>query len=109
MQTVSRWLKNNLINIIGLQTPEARILFFLLVTIVMLFISFEGLTNGPVLSIYSRLSIPSPSIGLTRAYWHFVHGNYQAAWQINHLIYLVVIIITIITALDVKTIIKKKK
>lgn len=77
------------LNIIGLQTPEGRLLFFGLVSLFVFLAPYEWLAN---LSIWQYLGIPMPSIGLTRAYHLLLHGDYVGAWDRNKLIFLVLAI-----------------
>lgn len=76
-------------SVVGLQTPAGRILFFVAVTIGVFLVPFRWLEN---LSLWKRLDIPSPSIGLTRAYWRLLHGDVAGAWQQNKLIFVVIAI-----------------
>jgi hypothetical protein len=75
-----------LVEVIGLQTPRGRLLFFAAVTFVVFVMPYSALSH---LSIWQALHVPSPSIGLTRAYWKLLHGDPVGAWHRNHLIYLV--------------------
>ena len=70
--------------IIGLQTPRGRLLFFALISSAIFVAPYDVLAH---LSLWQRLGIPSPSIGLTRAYWHILHLDFGAAWHRNRLIY----------------------
>lgn len=62
-------------------------LFFGGVTLTLLFIPYQWLGN---LSLWQTLGIPSPSIGLTRAYWKLIHGDPVGAFQRNPLILAVI-------------------
>jgi hypothetical protein len=46
-------------------------------------ISWERLTGLPQFSIFATLGLPSPSIGLTRAYWKLLHGDIAGAVRQN--------------------------
>lgn len=74
------------VEIIGLQTARGRLLFFGIVTLLVFLAPYEMLGN---LSIWQHLGIPSPSIGLTRAYWKLIHLDPAGAWERNKLIYLI--------------------
>jgi len=87
----------SIIKFISLSQPKARVLFFGSATVVIFFLPFDILHN---FSIWARLGIPSPSIGLTRAYWLLMHGRPTEAWQMNKLIFLVVLIILSIVISD---------
>lgn len=81
--------KQKVLNILGLQTPAARLFVILGASSVIYLIGYQSLISTPTLSVYSRLGIPSPSIGLTRAYWLLIHGDFAGAWQMNKLIIVV--------------------
>ncbi|MCX6804708.1 MAG: DUF2752 domain-containing protein [Patescibacteria group bacterium] len=93
-------MKNRILNIIGLQTPMARLTVFTGTTICLYSISYSSLLQTPTLSLFSRLNIPSPSIGLTRAYWLLIHGDLNGAWQMNKLVYLVALVLAGIIVVD---------
>lgn len=94
-----------LIEIIGLQTPRGRLLFFAIVSLAVFISPFEWLSN---LSIWQRLDIPSPSIGLTRAYWHLLHLDPVSAWQRNKLIFLVIAFGSVILLRDAYMLFRSK-
>lgn len=83
---------------IGLQTPGGRLLFFAVATLAIFLAPYDWLAG---LSLWQRLGIPSPSIGLTRAYWHLLHLDPGAAWQRNPLIYVVLAVGLPLLARDV--------
>ena len=88
------------IETIGLQTPRGRLLFALVLSIV---IFLYNPAQWPVqLSIWSLLGIPSPSIGLTRAYYEVLHLRFIDAWELNALIYVVVAIGCLVLVRDIK-------
>lgn len=102
-------LKNNLIiDVVGLQTPRGRLIFFAGVTVFIFMISFEGLQDLPDISLYKRLGIPSPSIGLTRAFWHIMHGDFVSAYAQNWLIYPVLLVTGGIILNDIQSVILQK-
>lgn len=76
-----------LTEIIGLQTPRGRLLFFLVFPPLFLLLSVMWPATWPPMSLYALLGIPSPSIGLTRAFLQLIQGNLVAAWQQNWLIF----------------------
>ena len=80
---------NLIIETLGLQTPRGRIIFFITITIGVFLAPYSWLEH---LSIWQYLHIPSPSIGLTRAYWLLLHLDPVEAWRRNPLIYLIVAI-----------------
>jgi hypothetical protein len=54
------------------------------------FSRFEWLAH---VSLWAKLGMDwMPSIGLTRAYWLVLHGDFVAAWHRNGLIYLVLLV-----------------
>jgi hypothetical protein len=75
--------------VVGLQTPAGRLSFFAIITFGVFVVPFSWLEN---LSLWKRLDIPSPSIGLTRSYWRILHGDFVGAWQQNKLIFVVILI-----------------
>ncbi|MBC7581821.1 DUF2752 domain-containing protein [Aeromicrobium sp.] len=74
------------LEILSLSSPRGRLLAFSLATVAIYFSHYHWLDH---LSIWGHLGIPSPSIGLTRAYWLLIHGHPVASWHRNPLIYLV--------------------
>lgn len=96
----NRSLRNNpVIDVIGLQTPKGRLIFFAGVTFFVLMISLEDLQE---ISLYARLGIPSPSIGLTRAFWHVTDGDFAAAYAQNPLIYPALLVVFGIILNDIR-------
>ena len=78
------------VEVISLQTPRGRLIFFGMVSMLVFIAPYTWLAN---LSLWQRLGLDgAPSIGLTRAYWHILHLEFAAAWERNKLIYLVLAI-----------------
>lgn len=102
-------MKNKILNTIGLQTPFSRIAAILSVTTFLYLIHYQSLLSIPTVSVYSRLNIPSPSIGLTRAYWYLIHGEFQSAWNMNKLIYFVAVVLATIVVVDVIRLIRNRR
>lgn len=76
-----------LFDIVGLRTPAGRLLFFFIASVIIFFVPQSWLGE---ISIWARLGFENaPSVGLTRAYQHFLHLDLSAAWQRNPLIFLV--------------------
>jgi hypothetical protein len=71
------------IEIITLQTPRGRLMFFLFASVLIYVAPYEVLSR---LSLWQAIGIDSPSIGLTRAYWYLLHGDFSAALERNKLI-----------------------
>lgn len=92
--------------IIGLSTSRGRLLFFAGASIIIFLLPVRTLAG---FSLWNRMDIPSPSIGLTRAYHYVLHGDFALAWQQNSLIFVVLIIGLPIIAKDVYTVLKLKK
>lgn len=92
------------IETIGLQTPRGRLLFFGTASVLVFCVPYRLLEG---LSLWQRLDIPSPSIGLTRAYRHVLHMDVAAAWQRNPLIFLVITIGAPILARDCYLLLRK--
>jgi Protein of unknown function (DUF2752) len=86
MVLTTKKIQQQIIDIVSLQTPRGRLLFFVITTLAIYVAPYGWLSN---LSIWQRLGIPSPSIGLTRAYWKLLHADPGGAWERNKLIYLV--------------------
>lgn len=101
-------MKAKLISLISLQTPVSRILVIVSITIFLFVIQYQTLLSLPTISVYSRLNFPLPSIGLTRAYWYLLHGQFNAAWEMNRLVYVVAVAIIGVLTVDVLSIIRSK-
>lgn len=99
--------KTHLLNTIGLQTPIARLAVIAIGTLGLYIISYSTLLGLPTISVYSRLQIPSPSIGLTRAYWYLIHGQFANAWRMNKLIYIVALVLVGLVTKDVLSLKKR--
>lgn len=91
---------------IGLSSPKGRLLFFALVTSGVFFAPYSWLGH---LSLWQLLQIPSPSIGLTRAYWKFLHLDFAGAWHRNALIYAVLVVVIAIVAKDIYTLLHARR
>lgn len=97
----------SLSDLIGLQTPPARLAVFSSITLFLVVIPYHTLLSIPTVSVFARVGIHSPSIGLTRAYWYVLHGQFQNAWQMNKLIFLVVPIVLALVVRDLLMLIRK--
>ncbi len=102
----SRSLRNRAVNLIGLQTPPARLFVVLGGSLFLLIIPYNLLVSMPSVSLFSNTGINSPSIGLTRAYWLLLHTRISDAWAMNPLIFLAIIPITYIATSDTRLIVK---
>jgi hypothetical protein len=100
---MSRYAKT-LLEVIGLQTARGRLLFFVVASVI-IFILPTKVLGG--FSIWQRLDIPSPSIGLTRAYHYILHGDLERAWQQNSLIFVVLLIGLPLLTKDVYNVVKQ--
>jgi hypothetical protein len=87
-----------------LQTARGRLLFFAVISLLIFVAPYEWLGR---LSIWQALNIPSPSIGLTRAYHLLLHGDFEGAWQRNKLIFVVIAIGLFILVRDILTVMKQ--
>ncbi len=97
--------KKVLFEVIGLSTARGRLVFFVVLSVIV----FLMPPRWPVtFSIWQWLHVPSPSIGLTRAYRLVLHGDIAAAWQQNKLIFAVLIVGGILLIKDILTIIKNR-
>ncbi len=77
------------IETIGLSSPRGRLIFFMLLSLCIFILP----PKWPVsFSVWRYLGIRSPSIGLTRAYRHVLHGDVRSAWKQNGLIFAVLIV-----------------
>lgn len=84
---------------ISLQTKRGRLLFAFIANVLIFVAPYSLLSN---LSLYKHLGLTwMPSIGLTRAYWHLLHGHLAAAWERNWLIFPVMMVAWSIVALDI--------
>ena len=91
-----------------MQDPVSRLLIIGTVTLTVALIDYNSLLKIPTLSVYSRLGIPSPSIGLTRAYWYLLHGKWLDAYNMNRLVYLVAAVLIVLVIVDAVNIIRNK-
>lgn len=95
------------INIIGLQTPAGRLIFFLLSTVV-IFVLPQSLLGE--FSLWASVGLENaPSVGLTRAYNHILHGNLSAALARNSLIFIVLAVGLPLLVSDMVKLIKQKR
>jgi hypothetical protein len=94
---------------LGLQTPISRITIIGGITLALYLIDYRQLLKLPTISLYSLAKIPSPSIGLTRAYWYLIHGKFTDAYRMNRLIYIVAAVVIILAAIDLYRIISSPK
>lgn len=78
----------------SLQTRGARLAVIACLTLAIYVVPYQTLEHAR-LSLYERAGIPSPSIGLTRAYWKLIHGDPIGAWERNKLIYLVMLVLCV--------------
>ena len=85
-------MKAILVELLSLSTARARLMVFSGISM-LVFVTPYSFLDHAKLSLYERFHIPSPSIGLTRAYWKLLHGDPSGAWNRNKLIYLVICII----------------
>lgn len=96
--------KKLVVEIVTLSTPRGRVIFAVLANSIIFTSKYQMLGN---LSLYQRLGLDwVPSIGLTRAYWLLLHGDFVGAWERNWLIFPVMMIGWSIVALDVYKIFK---
>jgi hypothetical protein len=97
-------MRQAVINIIGLQTPAGRLVFFALASAVIFMLPQTVLAE---FSLWARVGFEdAPSIGLTRAYNHVLHGNFAAAWARNHLILVVLAVGVPMLLTDVRKLIE---
>jgi Protein of unknown function (DUF2752) len=76
------------LRVLNLDSPTKRLATWAVLSTIIFLAPFSWLQH---LSLWQRLGLDwAPSIGLTRAYWHLLHGNPASAWQINPLIYAVI-------------------
>jgi hypothetical protein len=99
---------HKILDFLSLKKPAYRLTFFGLITIAVALVPYSFLEKAH-LSLYERAGIPAPSIGLTRAYWKFIHGDFVGAWQRNKLIYLVLCIVVSLIARDIYSLLRHKK
>ncbi|MBP9812984.1 DUF2752 domain-containing protein [Candidatus Saccharibacteria bacterium] len=91
-------MKRFFIELISLSTPRGRLSFWALATVIIYMLPYKLIGN---LSLWQKIGIENaPSIGLTRAYWLFIRGDFAAAWSRNKLIYLVVVVGGIVLVID---------
>ncbi len=93
------------VEILGLQSSRGRIMFFVIGSCCIYITPYSVLSG---LSLWQRLGIETPSVGLTRAYWHMLHLDFTAAWSRNPLIFAVVAIGLSLLLADVYRLYKQK-
>ncbi len=99
--------KQLFIELISLSTPYSRLLFWLIATVIIYILPYSFFEN---LSIWGLIGWDNaPSIGLTRAYWLFIHGDIAGALERNKLIFAVLIVGIPILIIDLYGIIKNLK
>jgi hypothetical protein len=98
-------LRTVFLETIALQSPRGRIIFAVLA---ILFIYLSPYRWFESLSLYKRAGLTwVPSIGLTRSFWHLIHGDLAAAWERNWLIFPVIFVGLSIVALDIYKLLRK--
>ncbi len=117
-------VKQLILDIISLGTPQAILIFLILALIILSIVSATSLEQGPSISINKRLfpfifetvlniDCPDsgflegccPSCGLTRATSKLLHGDVKGAWGYNPLVFPVMIIVLILIIINtIKTI-----
>ncbi|MCB9839950.1 DUF2752 domain-containing protein [Candidatus Nomurabacteria bacterium] len=91
-------MKRFFIELISLSTPRGRLSLWALVTLILYIVPYQLISH---LSLWQKIGLENaPSIGLTRAYWLLIRGDFSAAWSRNKLIYLVVMVGGIILIID---------
>ena len=98
--------KRILLESISFSTSRGRVIFFMSASLLIYVLPISVLAG---FSLWSKLGVPSPSIGLTRAYHYILHGDFNAAWAQNNLIFVVLVIGLPIIAKDVYTVLKLKQ
>jgi hypothetical protein len=93
-----------LTEVVGLQTARGRVLFFGFASFWIFLLPISVLKN---FSIWQKLGIDSPSIGLTRAYHYVLHGDLVKAWEQNGLIFIILLIGVPIIIKDVYNVTKQ--
>lgn len=95
------------LDIIGLQTPTGRLIFFALASAI-IFVLPQSLLGE--LSLWAKIGLENaPSVGLTRAYNHILHGNLAEAWARNPLIYIVLAVGVPMLVSDAVKLIKQRR
>lgn len=90
----------------ALQTARGRLVVFTVLSLLIFLVPYHWLDH---LSVWGHLGLSKmPSIGLTRAYWRFLHGNPVGAWHRNPLIYVVLIVGVPLLARDALTLARKR-
>lgn len=95
-----------LLELVSLSTPRSRISFWAIITVIIFILPYRFFEH---ISLWQRIGWDSaPSIGLTRSYWLLIHGQPNAAWDKNRLIFAVIFVGTIILIIDIYKIVKTK-
>lgn len=93
---------------VTLSSARGRIFFFCMLTGILLIIPYHTLESTH-LSVYAWLKLPSPSVGLTRAYWKLIHGDVVGAWHRNALIFVIVAVWSFVMGRDSHTLYARHK
>lgn len=97
-------MRKYLIELISLSSPRSRLTFWFIITALILILPYDFFAN---LSLWQKIGWEgAPSIGLTRSYWLILRGDFVGAWELNKLIYLVLVVGFIILASDTSKIIR---
>ena len=95
------------LDIIGLQTPAGRLIFFAMASAA-IYVLPQSLLGE--FSLWARIGLENaPSVGLTRAYNHVLHGNLAAAWTRNSLIFVVIAVGLPLLVNDIARVIKQRR
>lgn len=96
--------KQFIFEVIGLQTARGRLIFLGAASLIIYILPIRVLAG---LSLWEKLAIDAPSIGLTRAYHYILHGDIGRAWDQNIGIFLVLAVGIPLIAKDVYNVIKQ--
>lgn len=84
----SQKIKHFLFDLVSFNTPQARVINFILIFLTAALVPTDKLHYLPVRSIWKEVFHIEPySVGLTRAMSRLFHGDLVGAWNFNKLVF----------------------
>lgn len=95
--------------LISLSSPLSRIIVFGIGLIILALIPTKNLNVLPVRSIWTLFGIYPYSTGITRSVSMILHGDFQGAYKMNFLSFIVMVIVLVLLVKDLSVLIKTKR
>ena len=87
-------IKHFLFDLLSFNTPQARVINFILIFLIAVLVPTDKLHYLPVRSIWKEVfNLELYSVGLTRAMSRLFHGDLIGAWNFNKLVFPVFVVI----------------